>query len=207
MFLPSPQCNSPGRKLLYLSSGDPPNDPNVPNVEEIKTFQRHNWGLLTQQIDSKFKSEKFNFEEYLIFCVRMFNVFAFARELQKTGVSQQLKIWAGFCGIFPQQIFPITFVPLAPLLPSQKHHFSFAAGKGVLTVSYGRRWRKWEEKMVSLRGRMGVSRFCAEKSFARSNARWTQPCRRAAFLFQTHCAGSLHLCCHLSGQTLFSYIF
>ena len=35
-------CNSPGRKLLYLSSGDPPNDPNVPNVEEIKTFQRHN---------------------------------------------------------------------------------------------------------------------------------------------------------------------
>ena len=118
MFLPPPQCNSPGRKLLYLSSGDPPNAqnvPNVPNVEEIKTFQRHNWGLLTQQIDSKFKAEKFNFEEYLIFCVRMFNVFAFARELQKTGVSQQLKIWPGFCGIFPQQIFPITFTARSPL--------------------------------------------------------------------------------------------
>ena len=83
-----------------------------------------------------------------------------------------------FAAFFRSKFFQLP-LPLAPLLPSQKHHFSFAAGKGVLTVSYGRRWRKWEEKMVSLRGRMGVSRFCAEKSFAPSTARWRQLCRQA----------------------------
>ena len=62
-----------------------------------------------------------------------------------------------FAAFFRSKFFQLP-LPLAPLLPSQKHHFSFAAGKGVLTVSYGRRWRKWEEKMVSLRGRVGVGK-------------------------------------------------
>ena len=61
-----------------------------------------------------------------------------------------------FAAFFRSKFFQLP-LPLAPLFPSQKHHFSFAAGKGVLTVSYGRRWRKWEveEKMVCLREREG----------------------------------------------------
>ena len=71
-----------------------------------------------------------------ILCSR---AFPGARKFEKTGVSQQLKIGASFCNIFTEQHFPITFPPSPPSCLAQKHHSSFAVGKGVSTVWYGGR--------------------------------------------------------------------
>ena len=125
-------CNSPGTKLLYLSSGDP-------QFLILQMFQMSKKSKLSSAtsagytfykllLKSKLGKRKLWKELPLLDILCPFSDDAVGRKFQKTGVTQQLKILRLFLQHFLQQNFPITF-PSPPLAcRAQKHHFSFALG-------------------------------------------------------------------------------
>ena len=133
----SSKCNSPGTKLLYLSSGDPP--PNPPNVEEIKTFptppeqaahltncwEVQSWGI---QLLRK------NYQYFVFSCPPLLLLQESSRKQVSVNSSKSEPVFATF---LRSNIFQLPFPSSSPSCLAQKHHFSFAAGKGVSTVWYG----------------------------------------------------------------------
>ena len=115
-------CNSPGTKLLYLSSGDPQflilQMFQMSKKSKLSSATSAGYTLYKLLLKSKLAKRKLWKELPLLDILCPFSDDAVGRKFQKTGVTQQLKILGLFLQHFLRQNFPITF-PSPPLLPAE----------------------------------------------------------------------------------------
>ena len=115
-------CNSPGTRLLYLSSGDPQflilQMFQMSKKSKLSSATSAGYTLYKLLLKSKLGKRKLWKELQFVDILCPFSDDAVGRKFQKTGVTQQLKILGLFLQHFLQQNFPITF-PSPPLLPAQ----------------------------------------------------------------------------------------
>ena len=115
-------CNSPGTKLLYLSSGDPQflilQMFQMSKKSKLSSATSAGYTLYKLLLKSKLGKIKLSKNyNYLIFCV--LSVTLLLEESSRKQVSlNSSKSSASFCNIFLRQNFPITF-PSPPLLPAE----------------------------------------------------------------------------------------